>query len=244
LELSPEVKTLIEPFAGGSSMGLAAGIENLVDKVILVEKNEHVSSFWKTILNGESEWMINQIENFEVTRPNVEEALAQDEITLREKAFFFLLHNRTSRGGITADGGGLLKHGENGKGLTSRWYPETLSRRIQKISEHSDRFEFVSGDGFEVMEQYADDKHAAFFIDPPYTVAGSRLYDDSEVDHAGLFKLMSQLKGTFLATYDDVEQIRSLSAEYDFLVEPILMKTTHHEQKFELLISQNFDWIS
>jgi len=38
--------------------------------------------------------------------------------------------NRVNRGGILAPGAGMIKQGEKGKGLKSRWYPETLKRRI------------------------------------------------------------------------------------------------------------------
>ena len=64
-----------------------------------------------------------------------------------------------------------MKTGENGRGLNSRWYPETLARRIQEIAGVRERFSFIEGDAFEIIRRYADDENAAFFVDPPYTVA-------------------------------------------------------------------------
>jgi DNA adenine methylase len=233
----------IEPFAGGSSMGLAAGIEGLVEKVTLVEKNEDVGAFWKTVLE-KPDWLAEKVQNFEVSRENVEQVFSKEEVGDYERGFLLLLHNRMSRGGITADGGGLMKNGEKGKGLQSRWYPDTLAQRIQTIAEHRDRFEFVWGDGIEVMKQHLNDEEASFFVDPPYTVAGERLYDNSEVDHSGLFNLMARVEGDFLATYDDAEQIRKLADEHGFQTEEILMSTNHHEKKFELLIDGSFKWLN
>lgn len=57
-----------------------------------------------------------------------------------------------------AEGAGLVKTGENGRGLNSRWYPETLARRIQEISGLRERFSFVEGDAFEVVRRYADEE--------------------------------------------------------------------------------------
>jgi DNA adenine methylase len=239
----PDNVTLIEPFAGGCSMGLAAGIEELVGKVILVEKNEDVAAFWKTVFE-KPDWLVQRIQDFEVTRENVKELLSQKENNVYQRGFLLFLHNRTSRGGITADGAGLLKEGEKGKGIKSRWYPETLVQRIKAISEKSDNFEFIKGDGVEVMEKHLDKNDASFFVDPPYTVAGERLYDDSEVNHERLFDLLSQVEGDFLATYDDAKQIRKLAEKHEFQTEEILMSTTHHEKKFELFISEEFSWLS
>jgi len=236
LSPKPEHTVFVEPFAGGSSMGLAAGIEELVEKVILVEKNEDVGAFWKTVLE-KPEWLIDQIQNFEVSRENVEKVFSKEGVDEYQRGFLLLLHNRMSRGGITADGGGLMKNGEKGKGLQSRWYPDTLSQRIESIAKHRDRFEFIWGDGMEVIKRLSGEEHISFFIDPPYTVAGERLYDDSEVDHEHLFELMSQVD-------DDAEQIRALAQRHRFKVEKILMSTTHHEKKFELLISESFGWLN
>ena len=243
LRPKPENAVFVEPFAGGSSMGLAAGIEELVEKVILVEKNKDVGAFWKTVLE-KPEWLIEQIQSFEVSRENVEEVFSKDGVDEYQRGFLLLLHNRMSRGGITADGGGLMKNGEKGKGLQSRWYPDTLTQRIHTIAEHRDRFEFIWGDGIEVMKDQLNNDAASFFVDPPYTVAGERLYDNSEVDHEGLFDLMARLEGDFLATYDDAKQIRKLADEYGFQTEEILMSTTHHEKKFELLIDGSFEWLN
>jgi DNA adenine methylase len=40
-----------------------------------------------------------------------------------------------------------------------------------------ERITFIQGDAFEYMERLVDDVDAFFFIDPPYTIAGRRLYN-------------------------------------------------------------------
>lgn len=54
---------------------------------------------------------------------------------------------------MIAIGDDLIKESENGRGLLSRWYPETLARRIREINLLKDRLTFVEGDGFVLLEE-------------------------------------------------------------------------------------------
>lgn len=131
--------------------------------------------------------------------------------------------------------------------MQSRWYPETLQRRILDIVSLRDRLTFIQGDGLQVLRDHADDAGAVFFIDPPYTVAGkragSRLYTYHELDHELLFSIAETLRGDFLMTYDNCHGVRQLARKYDFDMEPIAMKNTHHAEMTELLIGKNLDWL-
>src|SRR5207249_2815888 len=62
---------LIEPFAGGSIVGLTAGFEHLVDHVILVENDSNVAAVWQAILSGQAEWLADKIIRFDLTKENV-----------------------------------------------------------------------------------------------------------------------------------------------------------------------------
>ncbi len=147
----------------------------------MVELDEDVSAVWLTILNGKGEWLANRIAQFALTPETAKAVLSQETQACNERAFQTILKNRIQRGGILAKGAGWIREGEAGKGLLSRWYPETLSRRILDIARIKDRISFVTGDGIQAMCQYAHVRDALFFLDPPYTAgrgkrAGSRLY--------------------------------------------------------------------
>jgi len=142
-----------------------------------------------------------------------------------------------------AEGAGLVKTGENGRGLNSRWYPETLARRIQEIAGVSERFSFIEGDAFEIIRRYADDESAAFFVDPPYTVASKRLYFHWQVDHHNLFGLLAKVKGDVLMTYDNTREIARLASEFNFETQAIAMKNTHHAKMTELVIGKDLGWL-
>lgn len=209
----------------------------------MVELDEEVASVWQTLLSDDAAWLANKIVTFAVTKSSVESVLGNTSSSLRERAFSVLLRNRVSHGGILANGAGLLKHGENGKGLLSRWYPETLRRRIIDLETYKARIDFVHGDGFHVLRDNAHRADAVFFIDPPYTVAGRRLYRYPDVDHTELFRIASTLQGPFMITYDNAEEIRTLAMENNFKVAEIPMKGTHHAEKTELVISRDLNWL-
>ena len=155
--------------------------------------------------------------------------------------FQTILRNRVQRGGILAPGASLMKNGENNVGVGSRWYPETLARRIAAINAAKRKIEFLHKDAFDVIPKFLRDKSAAFFVDPPYTAggksAGKRLYLYSSIDHEALFDLLERAAGEVMLTYDDAKEVRDLATAHDFFIKPIPMKTTHHTRMYELALT-------
>ena len=236
----------IEPFVGGGIISLTVAFERLAQHVIMVELDDQVAAVWQTILNGDGQWLAERIATFDLTAESVTAVLTSMPGSVQEQAFQTILKNRVNRGGILAPGAGKVKNGENGKGLKSRWYPQTLKQRILDIVSIRERITFIAGNGLVVLRQYAHRPDAVFFIDPPYTAAGkragSRLYTHSELDHDELFHIVSTVAGDFLMTYDDAEELHELARRYGFDTQLIAMKNTHHAQMTELLIGRNLDW--
>jgi DNA adenine methylase len=234
----------IEPFAGGGIVSLTVAFERLAKHVVFAELDAGVAAVWRVVLNGQAEWLAKEILGFELTLENVRKVLDAPAETVRDKAFHTILRNRVQRGGIMAAGAGLVKSGENGRGLSSRWYPGTLARRIREINHQKDRLTFVEGDGFSLLEEQKADKDAVFFIDPPYTLAARRLYTKWQIDHRRLFTAMRACKGDFLMTYDNTPEIVGLAAEFGFQAQPVAMKNTHHAKMTELLIGRDLSWLN
>jgi len=237
---------LLEPFTGGGIIGLTVAFERLADRVLLVELDAQVASVWETMLSGGAKWLADSILKFEMTPESINIVLNSGDVSVQQNAFKTLLRNRTNHGGIMAPGAGLIKHGENGKGINSRWYPYTLAKRILNIGKIADRIDFIHGDGIEVMRKYAERPDVTYFIDPPYTAAGkkagARLYAHNELNHEELFQLVETLKGDFLMTYNDAVGIRLMAEQHGFDVVEIAMKNTHNINMKELLIGRNLDW--
>lgn len=234
---------LIEPFAGGGTVSLTAAFEGLARHVIFAEMDDAVASVWRVVLNGQAEWLAKQILNFDLSLQNVTSILKKNSPDLREKAFQTILRNRVQRGGIMATGAGLIKTGESGRGLSSRWYPQTLARRVREINRQKDRLTFVEGDGFNLIEEHKADSEAAFYIDPPYTLAARRLYKVWQIDHSRLFTAMAGCKGDVLMSYDNTAEIVALAEKHGFESKPVAMKSTHHAKMTELLIGRDLSWL-
>jgi DNA adenine methylase len=234
---------LVEPFAGGAIVSLTAGFENLARHVVFSELDPGVAAVWKVVLNGHAEWLANEILKFQLTEAEARKVLSQSMTTPRDLAFQTILKNRVQRGGIMAHGAGLVKTGENGRGITSRWYPATLARRIREINMSKDKFTFVEADAFDVIKRFRDDEETCFYIDPPYTVAARRLYTVWQVDHARLFREMQKCRGDFLMSYDNTTEIVGLAEKFGFQTRPVAMKNTHHAKMTELLIGRDLSWL-
>ncbi len=245
--LSFKPKRFIEPFVGGGIVSLTIAFENFADQVVMVEMDEDVAAVWKTITGGHAQWLADRITAFDLTVDSAKSELSIPSKTICEKAFRTILKNRVYHGGIMANGSSMIRNGENGKGITSRWYPNTLKKRILDIDEVKDKLCFIEGDGMLTMQEYIDHPEAVFFIDPPYTAAGkragTRLYKHNELDHEKLFEITAKLRGDFLMTYDHADGVVEMARQHGFDTELVAMKNTHHAEMTELLIGRNLDWI-
>ena len=240
--VEPRPRELIEPFAGGAIVALTAAFEHLVQHVTLVELDDDVAAVWRTVLGEHAAWLVDMVASFTCSPQAVQDVLSGSVAMEEQRAFATLLRNRVQYGGIIAPGASLIRRGENGRGVSSRWYPTTLSKRILAIIDHRDMISFIHGDGLKILEASTSKTDAVYFIDPPYTVAGRRLYTHSDIDHRRLFALVSKLAGDFLMTYDAADEIRRLAYRYGFDVVEVPMKTTKHVKTMELLIGRCLDW--
>lgn len=240
LHLIKRPKVFLEPFAGGGVVALTAAAEGLADRVVMVELDSEVAAVWQVLIHGSDRDVTRfgtKILNFDVTTDNVRAILDGKPRGTVDCAFRTIVKNRCQRGGIMAPGAGLVKTGENGRGLNSRWYPETLVKRFTAIRTFADRITFEQGDAFEAIERHSG---ATMFVDPPYTAggkrAGSRLYTHNDIDHDKLFADVAEHAGPALLTYDDAPEVRTLAAAHGFQVGNVAMKSTHHAVMHELTI--------
>ncbi len=241
LSTRAETSHVIEPFAGGGIVSLTAVMENLADGCILVELDRDVAAFWHAALRH-TDALCERVVAFRPTRDNVVEIANRTPAGLVEHGFRTLVLNRTRRGGILAPGASLSRMGENGKGVASRWYPETLVARLRDIQRHARRIAFYEGDGMQLLDSVTQLSHATLFIDPPYTAggkrAGRRLYANHEVDHPAIFERLSDCDTDFLMTYDAAPEILDLVRRHQFVAVQVTMKNTHHARLPELIVTR------
>lgn len=240
--LPAQPRQFAEPFAGGAIVGLTVAFENLATHVTLIELDREVADVWRAIVSKHNAALVRRILSFEMSTSNARSVIASRPRSVVDRAFKTILKNRVQHGGILANGASLMNKGENGKGVASRWYAETITKRIADITTVQDRITFRQMDGLAFIRENKNKANWAWFIDPPYTVAGRRLYTHHEIDHEALFKLASEIKGNVLIIYDKSDEVISWARKYGFCYECVAMKSRQHYSKQELLIGRNLDW--
>ena len=237
--LKPRI--MLEPFCGGAVVSLTAIMDDLVERCLMTEMDSDVSDFWRATLFHSSE-LKRLIANFSPNQESFDELKRSSPKSVIERGFRSLVLNRTQRQGILAPGSSHLRSGESGKGLFSRWYPDTIARRVDDIIRVSDRIEFFQTDGVNLLSKWSCVKDAVAFIDPPYTAggksAGKRLYRHHEIDHDQLFQILSAGTIEFMMTYDQSPEIVDLIDRYGFSALVVSMDKIHHAFPPELVITR------
>lgn len=237
----PRPSVLFEPFCGGAIVSLTAAAEHLADRCVFAELDRDVAAFWHAALNH-TDKLCDKIDGFDATLPHVTEIAHGTPTDLVEHGFRTLVLNRTRRSGILARGASFIRTGENGRGVASRWYPETLVRRLRQIKDWVDRMVFCETDGLKMLEAMAQVDDCAIFVDPPYTAggkrAGRRLYAHHDIDHERLFSILADTNVDFLMTYDMSDDIVALVRHHGFVVVRVAMKNSHHARLNELVVTR------
>ncbi len=235
-----EVPVLFEPFCGGGIVSLTAVMEGLADRCVLAELDHDVAAYWHCALHH-TEDLRRRILGFKMSRENVLELIHRTPENLFEHGFRTLVLNRTRRGGILAPGATLLRQGERRRGLISRWYPETIAKRLDKIGAHAEDITFCEADGLKLLESMTLISGVSIFADPPYTAgpkrAAERLYTHHEVDHVRLFELLADSKVDFLLTYAMTDQIVDLIEKHRFSAVQVTALNAHHANHRELVVT-------
>lgn len=245
LDRKPEI--LVEPFAGGATIALTAVCEGWTDHAVLIELDPDVAAVWQVVTAGDAPMLAEKILGFDLTVETVKAELASTAQDTLQQAFQTILRNRTFHGGILAAGSGLIKSGEAGKGISSRWYPQTLAKRFLALHVVRHRLTVLCSDALESAKKYQNDPNCVFFVDPPYTAggkkAGRRLYSFFDLNHAALFEFCANIAGDFVMTYDNADEVIALAMTQDFQTKLIPMKSTHHAEMTELVIGRDLDWL-
>ena len=238
---------VVEPFAGGASVSLAMLAEGRAKKAHLIEKDDAVRNVWWALSLGLADKIIEvlerETESEERAREFLQEPILIGAVSARAAAQTILL-NRLSYSGVMTRGAGLMAGGENGRGLFSRWYPETIYDRLRRIDGMRHRLVVPprDTDGVAVLRAAAEfpsletvARHV-FFIDPPYEGPGRRLYHEHDVSTAEVITLTSGLKLPAIMTLPAEDWIIDLGDIHGLSMVVIPMRGSHGKRK-ELILS-------
>ena len=218
-------QTLIEPFAGSGIVGLSLLYAGIVERLVLVEKDERIVCLLKGLLDDPK--IADRYAAFECTRENVIRLLKTE-----RSAFRYLVQSRVCNRAKFS--GGLRTT------IDARWCRDLVVANIRRVYAMRDRITVIDGDGLKVMRQHAGDREVGCYADPPYSAdvssKGYLVYRHHKLDHKKLFYLLSGWRGPWLLTEDNTRMVRRLALCYRFVSKRVLMTTADNKGKKELVL--------
>lgn len=211
---------LISPFTGGGSFELSMLDANIVEELHLNDLDFGVFSIFWVIkhMPDDLKWRLKS------ERPNHKSFFRARNLirgnyrslNILEAAWTYLLVNRLAYSGIVNANPLGGKNGTPEK-LLSRWNPDDLIKRIDRIHSLSDKITITNTDAVELIEEQYWNKNATIFIDPPYFKKGKQLYNHyfRKEDHINLSVLLDSLHqgmpgADIILTYDYHEFIEKI----------------------------------
>jgi len=184
--LNIQLGTIIEPFASSASISIGLLNKGLANKAYICESDPLLVAFWRTVFNDNSEF-VEAVRSLEIgmeTWHDFRKYLERDaSLKYREieLALAFSFYNRTNYSGIIIAGpiGGGRQLSENK--LQCRFNVTRIIRKIQALSNLSDKVKIELYDGIEFLEKIGRmsvDDPVFIYVDPPYYKAGKVLYRD------------------------------------------------------------------
>lgn len=211
----------VEPFAGGASVSLAQLHAGLVEKVVLNDRDPLVAAFWKTVF-FDSDWLIDQISNIDVTLENWRRFKRQRSRSVRARALQCLFLNRTSFSGVLAASAGPIggKSQKSEYKIDCRFTKETVIRRIEQAAAHKKRVAGVwnlpwrtaIGKVQQMQKTGTLPKTSFYYLDPPFYKKASCLYPVhfNHSEHMGLRDFLLDFDEPWILSYDMCPEVAAL----------------------------------
>lgn len=209
----------VETYAGGAAVALSLLFEEYATHIHINDLNRSVYAFWNAVLN-ETDKLCDRIERARVSIPEwrrqrrVQTNEEADPLDLAFSTFFL---NRTSRSGIL-NGGIIGGHSQTGEWkIDARWKSRDLIRRIQRIARFKTRITLTKLDAADYLRERLPDVGRPFlYLDPPYYVKGSKLYEHfyGHDDHVEIASLVQGLDVPWIVSYDAAPPIVEIYAAY------------------------------
>jgi DNA adenine methylase len=219
--------TLLEPFSGSGIVGLSLLYADIVQRLILIEKDVAVACLLKGMITDPT--LSDRFRAFHCTRENVEQVLATE-----TGAFAYLVRSRVSNrakwwGGRRTE-------------ISCRWCPDVVIPNLRRVYAFRNRITVICGDAFNVMPTYHGDSGVGCFCDPPYTAGsgskGKTIYRHHEVNHPKLFSLLGGWRGPWILTEDNSITVRRLALCNRLNMKAICMNTSENIIKRELMMTR------
>lgn len=214
------IDTYAEPFAGGAGAAIELLARGVVDRLHLNDFDRRVHAAWWAMLQRTDDFIARieattvDLQTWHACRTIVVDN--KDDIDPFELGFATYFLNRTNHSGVIVGAGPIGGYNQTGKWLMDvRWYRETMIKRIRWLGDRRDQIRVTNLDGLSFLRGYVAEeaRRTFFFIDPPYVMAGAKLYMNamSDLKHRDLagFLTGKEAPPHWLVTYDDCQLINA-----------------------------------
>lgn len=209
----------VEPYAGGASVALELLHFDLVDRVVLGDRDRLVTAFWQTVVD-DVDWLCGQVEQIELDLVTWERMKRGRFRSRRSLALACLYLNRTSFNGSLHRRAGPIggKAQASDYAIGCRFPRERLVKRLRACAEMGDRIEVAPAqDAMQTLREtreraHREERTVFFYLDPPFWVKSEQLYRQSftESDHKRLADALQWVVDPFLLSYDAAPEIVAL----------------------------------
>jgi len=233
-------RLFLEAFAGSAVVGLSLLVEERVEKLVLVEKDQGYVAVWQTALSPDASWLIDKILTLVPRRETIEAFLAQPPGSRREQAFQTLVKTWCYHRARLTKGYGLLPTAPSKRGraaIATAWKPQALALRIRVLHDLRRRITVHHGCGLEVMAAHATRRDVFTYADPPYPTAGERMYIHSGVDLPELLNARLKTQGPVVVSCEDHPEVVSRAQGLGLACIRVTMHSATNVRQHELLIS-------
>jgi DNA adenine methylase len=203
-------RKICEPFAGTAAVTFAAIEAGLVDHVWINDLDRHMIDLWGTVLRNH-ERLVELVADYKPRARDFYDFKSEGYTSSAVRnAFTTIVLHQISFGGLGRMAGSPIGGADQtGKKYTveCRWNADRLTSKINKLHRLLASVEVrLTCDDWSTCPSWA------WFVDPPYVVAGEGLYQSSGLDHLKLMRHLRRKKQPWVLTYDDAEEIRAIYA--------------------------------
>lgn len=182
-QLPSEARGYVEPFCGGAGAAINLLKDGACEEIHLNDLDSRVYSAWRAIVTETDRFLERlkgvavDVSSWRQARETVSKSRGGYDFEVGFATFFL---NRTSRAGIILGSGPIGGYDQTSAwGVDARFYLETMSKRIEWIGSKREHIFLTNLPALQFLNEHSANsshRNLFYFIDPPYIVAGSRLY--------------------------------------------------------------------
>lgn len=241
-----------EPYAGSAAVGLELLQRNVINNLILCEKDILIYALWECVFNHTEE-LCTLIHDTPITIETwlemvpYRQAVAINEYPLIKLGYAGLFFNRTNFSGILKANpiGGISQTSQYS--INCRFNKKKIIEIIRHLGTYHNQVEVHCADAIEFMKQQENHflrENCFAYFDPPYYEKGSKIYRYfyRNKDHIDLCTYVSQIHHLdWIISYDDAPFICALYGGSGVQYRPFFLDyscaSKVRTQGLELLIS-------